>query len=523
MVPEPENTDEQVTIGGPWVAPEVGEGTLYVGPPEDPDRYELLGGGTRGGEGRTWRANYQGGLKRPLVEAVKMLFPPAGRSGEWPIPSDLRRWHDNAALLRHLAQPHVVQLHDIFGGDFPHTKGSSSNVQSVAYLTMEWVEGPTLAEHLHDQPVTSASLAERLQYVHDIATAVASLHSSTRSSGNPVLHRDLTPANCIVHADRGIVLIDISTMRLVDDGFDPLGRHTPAYTAPEVLRAPHAPRLPSSDLYAVGAVTVFILTGRPPETILESELTELLKEAGSREPRAAVRHLLRLLDPEPDLRPSDILTWSRTLRSLASSRSRQRSVLVPAAAVVAAGLAITTAVYAINQDQGPPKNLGAAEVATNTTPGPVRDASKGISPHDFSSASGRIITPVTKQKVRDCEYVTGTAAPLPPGQTLIVTQHNRNESDDMRYLQVTYDYKKPEKLTTWRTANYFNDQAVGQDLVLELIELPLTSALESADANHGYALGSALAGQGKVLAAVTVTHVKKRNPRYPCPGPGSAP
>lgn len=82
--------------------------------------------------------------------------------------------------------------------------------------------------------------------------------------------------------------------------------------------------------------------------------------------------------------------------------------------------------------------------------------------------------------MRDCEYATGTAAPLPPGQTLIVTQHNRNESDDMRYLQVTYDYKKPEKLTTWRTANYFNDQAVGQDLVLELIELPLTSALESA-------------------------------------------
>ncbi len=390
-----------------------------------------------------------------------MLFPPAGRSGEWPSPSDLRRWHDNAALLRHLAQPHVVQLHDIFGGDFPHTKGSSSNVQSVAYLTMEWVEGPTLAEHLHDQPVTSASLAERLQYVHDIATAVASLHSSTRSSGNPVLHRDLTPANCIVHADRGIVLIDISTMRLVDDGFDPLGRHTPAYTAPEVLRAPHAPRLPSSDLYAVGAVTVFILTGRPPETILESELTELLEEAGSREPRAAVRHLLRLLDPEPDLRPSDILTWSRTLRSLASSRSRQRSVLVPAPPWSPPAWPSPPR-RTHEPGSGPTQESCAAKAATNTTLGPVRDASKGISPHDFFSTSGRIITPVTKQKVRDCEYATGTAAPLPPGQTLIVTQHNRNESDDMRYLQVTYDYKKPEKLTTWRTANYFNDQPSGR-------------------------------------------------------------
>src|SRR5690349_4219012 len=163
-------SDDQVTVGGPVLPPDSSDGPLYVGPPDDPDRYELQDGGTRGGEGRTWRASYRGGLNNPLVEAVKMLFPPEGAPANWPTEADLRRWHDNAALLRHLAQPHVVQLHDIFGGDVPHPKRAAGGGRSVAYLTMEWVEGPTLATHLRGKPVTAATLSERLHYIEHIAT-----------------------------------------------------------------------------------------------------------------------------------------------------------------------------------------------------------------------------------------------------------------------------------------------------------------------------------------------------------------
>ena len=557
-------SDEEVTIGGRVVPPILSDGPLYVGPPDDPDRYELLDGGTRGGEGRTWRAAYRGGLNRPLVEAVKMLFPPAGSAEDWPTETDLRRWHDNAALLRHLAQPHVVQLHDIFGGAAPHAKGTTGGGRSVAYLTMEWVEGPTVATQLRGNPVTAATLAERVRHVDHVATAVASLHSYTRSAGNPALHRDLTPANCIVHPTRGIVLIDISGMRLVDDGFDPLGRHTPAYTAPEVLRAPHEPRHPSSDLYAVGAVAVFILTGQDPDAdppdraLLRERLSRLLADAGAGSAGAAAEHLLGLMHPDPVQRPVDVLAWSRTLTTLAAPAGsapvpegtahaavsptdrdaasasgrgpRRRPLLAGAAGLLAAGLATAGGVYALQHDRGASPSTGSLTGAstptattgrksTSDTLAPVRPASDGFSPIDFHSTAGRISSLSTGDAVRDCESITGTAAELPPGQTLVVSQHNLDGEYQIRFLQVTYGFEKPQKLTTWRTAHYFNPESVGQRLLIELIQMPLTPALVKADNDQRYDVSSALAAKGKVLAAVTVVHVDRHNPDYPCPGP----
>ena len=544
---ENRDVDEPVTIGGPVLAPGASDGRLYVGPPDDPDRYELHDAGTRGGEGRTWRASYRGGLNSPLVEAVKMLFPPQGSAANWPTEADLRRWHDSAALLRHLGQPHVVQLHDIFGGRVPHPKGAAGGGRSVAYLTMEWVEGPTLAAHLRGTPVRATTLVERLQYIEHVAIAVASLHSHTRSAGNPVLHRDLTPANCIVHAARGIVLIDISGMRLVEDGFDPLGRHTPAYTAPEVLRAPHRPRYPSSDLYAVGAVAVFVLAGQDPDanparrSALLERISGLLQEAGVASAGAAAEHLLGLLHPDPAERPADVLAWSQTLTALAASPRTvlasavtgriprpRRPFRATAAGVLVAGLATAGGVYAVQHDGNSPADspnrtstptASAVKTPTNNTLGPVREAADGFSPIDFYSTSGRITSVSSGGPVRDCEYITGTAAKLPPGQTLVVSQHNLQGSYQIRFLQVTYDLQEPEKLTSWRTAHYFNPESVGQDLLIELIQMPLTPALVKADDDQRYDRSSALAAKGKVIAAVTVVHADKHNPAYPCPGP----
>jgi hypothetical protein len=143
----------------------------------------------------------------------------------------------------------------------------------------------------------------------------------------------------------------------------------------------------------------------------------------------------------------------------------------------------------------------------------VREASEGI---DFYSTAGRITSQSTGDKVRDCEVFSGTAAKLPPGQTLVLSQHNLGKDENIRYLQVTAGFDKPQSLTTWHTAQYFNKQAIGQHMLMELIEMPLTSALVKADDEQRYDLSSALAAKGKVLAAVTVTHVNKHNPNWPC-------
>ena len=87
------------------------------------------------------------------------------------------------------------------------------------------------------------------------------------------------------------MLIDVTTLRRLDDGFDTAGMHTPAYTAPEVLAAPNQPRSLAADAYALGALTVFCLTGRDPADRLEqtrSDLLAVVAAAGVADPGAFV-------------------------------------------------------------------------------------------------------------------------------------------------------------------------------------------------------------------------------------------
>jgi len=86
------------------------------------------------------------------------------------------------------------------------------------------------------------SINDRLPYVAQAAVALADLGSATRSASDLSLHRNRKPGNGIVNDDRGLVLVYISTLRLVEDGFDSAGFRTPQYTAPEALAAP--PRHP---------------------------------------------------------------------------------------------------------------------------------------------------------------------------------------------------------------------------------------------------------------------------------------
>lgn len=53
---------------GPPALPAPRPNGLFAGPPEAPDRFELLGEGIRGGEGLTWRASYHGALRSALPQ-----------------------------------------------------------------------------------------------------------------------------------------------------------------------------------------------------------------------------------------------------------------------------------------------------------------------------------------------------------------------------------------------------------------------------------------------------------------------
>ena len=299
----------------------------WVGPIDDPDRYELLGAGISGGEGTTYKAHYHGETGEPMIVAVKQLNRPASESPAWPRPDDWARWRDQLQIIHQVGNEHLVQVRTIFAGAPPHRPGTAQQVSSevrfeTPYVVMEWISGSTLDRRIRSSPRT-INPRLRMAWIDHLASAISALHSVTRTAGNPLVHRDIKPGNCIVTTGGRLVLIDIGTMRRADVQPDPLGMYSQYYAAPEVLADLSAPREPASDLFSLGGVAYFCLTSSDPpaaadisEKSIRSSLT-----VPRRWRRRIARHLFPLLSPDPAIRRQVRLdTWAEQLRRITRRR-----------------------------------------------------------------------------------------------------------------------------------------------------------------------------------------------------------
>jgi serine/threonine protein kinase len=329
---------------------------LFAGPNTAPDRFELLGVGRQGGEGAVWRARYHGHLQQPVEYAVKYLQPPPGHRREhWPAPADERRWQDQVHLLKTVENHHLVRVHDWFLGPPPHPLSTFAPVDdgreyTHPYLVMEWIDGRTLADRIRDD---APPIADRLRWIRDVADGLDAMHSTSRTFGNPVLHRDLKPSNCMVHSKRGAVIVDTGTLRsLSDDEQD--GVFSDFYAAPEVLAAPRTAHTPAADVFALGGVAYYCITGHHPPrpqqdgfaALVLKNLVEALADLGAARPVRLAAHLAAALDMDPARRPTQPGAWAHTASALGTPRSSRRRrwlVAAGAAIVLTAGAAVVVA------------------------------------------------------------------------------------------------------------------------------------------------------------------------------------
>jgi eukaryotic-like serine/threonine-protein kinase len=170
------------------------------------------------------------------------------------------RFQAEATSLARLQHPNIVQIHEI------------GKQRERSYLTMEFVDGGTLAEHLAGRPQPLKTAAELVQ---TIARAVQYAHEQG------VVHRDLKPANVLLAKgkDEGSLVpkvADFGLARCIDEpGMTQSGEvlGTPSYMAPEHAASQGKNAGPMVDVYALGAILYEALTGRPPfrgETALET-------------------------------------------------------------------------------------------------------------------------------------------------------------------------------------------------------------------------------------------------------------
>lgn len=192
----------------------------------------------RGGMGIVFLAR---DLALERLVAVKLLPP-----GLAAVPDLRERFLREARTAASLSHPNIVPIYAVEAQD------------GLVYYAMGYVDGETLAERV--QRVGPLPPAEVGRVLQEAAWALSYAH------GRGVVHRDVKPENILLERATGrALLVDFGIARsraaspLTATG-ESLG--TPQYMSPE--QAAGEPLDGRSDLYALGAVGFYVLTGRPP-------------------------------------------------------------------------------------------------------------------------------------------------------------------------------------------------------------------------------------------------------------------
>lgn len=258
----------------------------------------------QGGMGVVYRARHQL-LRRPT--AVKLL--PPDMTG----PAAIRRFEREVQLTASLQHPNTVTIFDY---------GRTSD--GVFYYVMEYLDGGDLETVIDvGGPMPPARAAH---VVRQIAAGLAEAHEIG------LIHRDIKPANVLLAGDGPVAdlvkVVDFGLVRELDPGDassltqTDVAMGTPLYMAPEAISDPGSVDA-RADLYALGAVAYYLLTGAPVfagRTVVEICSQHLHKlpiapseRLGSRIPETLEEIVMRCLEKDPAERPQSALELGELL------------------------------------------------------------------------------------------------------------------------------------------------------------------------------------------------------------------
>jgi hypothetical protein len=243
--------------------------------------------------------------------ALKVL--PAAMAAE---PERRRRFEREAQAIAALNHPGIVTIYSV------------EHEGAVAFLTMELVEGKTLADLV---PQGGMPLAQFLRIAVPLADAVNAAHE------RGILHRDLKPGNVMVTPEGRIKILDFGLAKLTESSREaallmPEGPNTTSdgqiigtlfYMAPEQAEGKAVDH--RADIFALGVMLYELAVGLRPfagETNV-SVLTSLLRDTPR--PLTELRHdlppvlsdiLQRCMEKDPEKRYSSAAALRTDLEAL---------------------------------------------------------------------------------------------------------------------------------------------------------------------------------------------------------------
>ncbi|CAG7646148.1 protein kinase [Paenibacillus allorhizosphaerae] len=254
-----------------------------------------------------------GGMSRVLLAedmklegkrwAVKEMYAGDDRSERNGEEAALRRRMllAEADTMSRLSHPNLPDIVDVF----------PVNAEGYLYLVMDYIEGETLLKRFEREGRRMAAeqvakvalqLCELLDYLHTLQP-------------EPIVHRDLKPSNLMLDPSGHVRLIDFGTARRYKAGrdADTVALGTVGFAAPEQYDGRQSD--PRTDLYGLGALMYFLLTGGAYYTAAGQQPRE-----AAALPEGLAPLVLRLLRASPGERYASAREAGEALRRWLGSR-----------------------------------------------------------------------------------------------------------------------------------------------------------------------------------------------------------
>jgi len=260
------------------------------------DRYQLGSLVGSGGFSAVYRAkDRQAGGRAVAIKRISLH----GLNAETTIEAT-HTFQREVSMLSALIHPQVPRLYDHF------------NDQDHWYLVLEYLEGQTLEAYLATLETSGQPLllAEILSMVLQLCTVLDYLHRRRP----PIIFRDLKPSNILRACAGKLYLIDFGIARRYQPGQprDTQRLGSPGYAAPEQYG--RAQTTPQADIYSLGALLHFLLSGLDPaNSPLGLPPLRLPSQPGS----SALEVLVaQMLSPHPTERPASVRAVAKTLNRI---------------------------------------------------------------------------------------------------------------------------------------------------------------------------------------------------------------
>lgn len=229
----------------PWPPP--GTSDVALAPPgpvvalEKIGKYHIIGMLDEGGQAEVYRAVNPDLSREVVLKLGRPLLGPSQAAAR-------DRLREESRLLAELDHPAIAKVLDL---DF---------FECRPYLVMEYIRGRNLRQYAEQHPVPPR---ESAGLVAMIARAIGTAHA------RGIVHQDIKPKNLLIDEAGQPRVIDFGLARLCNAWRDNTAEPgtvigTIEYMAPEQARGETDRVGPAADIFALGGVLYFLLTGQAP-------------------------------------------------------------------------------------------------------------------------------------------------------------------------------------------------------------------------------------------------------------------